>query len=71
MTCIVYIIEAIIANRVCVLTPAPAVEVGEYSEQEGGRDGDGVAALPQHLLISSHHLHKYNITLCMYTMLNQ
>ena len=55
----------------CVLTPAPAVEVGEYSEQEGGRDGDGVAALPQHLLISSHHLHKYNITLCMYTMLNQ
>ena len=46
-----------VANNVCVLTSAPAVEVGEYSEQEGGGDGDGVTALLQHLLVPPHHLH--------------
>ena len=43
-----------LANSQCVvLTPVPAVE---YSEQEGGGNGDGVAALLQHLLIAPHHL---------------
>ena len=39
-----------------LLTSVAAVEVGKYSEQEGGGDGDGVTTLLQHLLISPHYL---------------
>lgn len=40
-----------------VLTSGTAIEVGKYSEQKGGRNGDGITSLLQHLLISLCHLH--------------
>ena len=46
-----------------MLTSATAIEVGQYSEEEGGRDCDGVSTLLQHLLVPSHHLHMYTLTL--------
>ena len=40
-----------------MLTSGTAIEVGKYSEQKGGRNGDGITTLLQHLLISLCHLH--------------
>ena len=54
-----------------MLTSAAAVEVGQYSEEEGGGNGDGVSTLLQHLLIPPHHLHNqictvlYSVRVCV------
>ena len=50
-------VQCISYNVMYRLTSGTAIEVGKYSEQKGGRNGDGITSLLQHLLISLCHLH--------------